>query len=60
VSDDPIRRGHPDRDRINVHQEHELRYWSERFGVTPDQLKAAVRAVGPHVSAVEQKLKRTH
>ena len=35
-----------DRDRINVHEDHELRYWSHRFGVSPDALKRAVSKVG--------------
>lgn len=25
--------------RINVNEEHECRYWAERFGVTPEELK---------------------
>jgi hypothetical protein len=28
-----------DRDRINVHQDHELGYWSKELGVTPEILK---------------------
>ena len=35
-----------DRDRINVHEDHELRYWSHRFGVSRDELKRAVSKVG--------------
>jgi len=34
-----------------------VRYWSEEFGVSQDQLKAAVRKVGHAVSAVEMELK---
>jgi len=40
-----------------VHQEHELRYWSEKFGVTPDDLKEAIDAVGPMVEDVEQRVR---
>ena len=32
-------------------------YWSEKFGVSRDQLKAAVNKVGNSVSAVEKELK---
>ena len=39
-------RGGSDRNRIDVHQSHELRDWSKKFGVSPDQLKEAVQAVG--------------
>ena len=31
-----------DRQRINVSQEHECRYWAQEFGVSPGALKAAV------------------
>jgi hypothetical protein len=33
------------------------RYWSEKFGVSQEQLKAAVKKVGNSVSAVEKELK---
>jgi Protein of unknown function (DUF3606) len=35
-----------DRKRINVHEEHELRYWSHRLGVSSDELKRVVSKVG--------------
>ena len=35
-----------DRKRINIHEDHELRYWSRRFGVSSDELKRAVSKVG--------------
>jgi hypothetical protein len=54
MADDPINRGPQDRNRINIHQDHELRYWTEKFGVTVEQLKAAVEEVGPSAKAVEQ------
>src|SRR3954453_17474025 len=34
--------GLQDLQRVNVHQEHELRYWSRKFGVSPEQLKKVV------------------
>ena len=40
--------------RINVHEDWELKYWTRHFGVTADQLRAAVRAVGPMVANVER------
>jgi hypothetical protein len=60
MSDDKTDRGSPDRDRINVNQQHELRYWSEKFGVTPDELKLAVQDVGPTVAKVQQRLQQRH
>ena len=45
-----------DRKRINVHEVHELRYWSKKFGVSHDQLKAAVRRVGVMADDVAREL----
>jgi hypothetical protein len=33
------------RKRINIHNDYELRYWSNKFGVTPSELRRAARAV---------------
>ena len=48
--------GKPDDSRINIHQDHEVRYWSQTLGVTPAQLKQAVTDVGPMVKDVKRKL----
>ena len=57
MADDKTRSGGQDRARINVNEDYELRDWSKKFGVSPDQLKAAVQAVGTNAAAVEQHLK---
>jgi hypothetical protein len=59
MSDDKTKRGPADRDRINVHEEYELRYWSEKFGCTHEELKAAVMEVGVMPKEVEAELKRS-
>ena len=46
-----------DAKRINIHEDYEVRYWTKRFGVTPEQLKAAVHKVGVMVDDVERELK---
>lgn len=56
MADDPDKRGPQDRSRINIHETHELRYWSEKFGVSPEQLKAAVAKVGVMADAVAKEL----
>jgi hypothetical protein len=56
MSDDLKNRGSQDRTRINVHEEHEVRYWTEKFGVSAEELKKAVEAVGVSSQAVAQKL----
>jgi len=57
MADDLSKRGPQDRSRINTSEDHEVRYWSQKFGVTPEQLKAAVRKVGNSAKAVEKELK---
>ena len=57
MSDNLSKKGMQDRTRINTGEDHELRYWSEKFGVSQDRLKAAVQKVGNSVSAVEKELK---
>lgn len=57
MSDDKSKVGSPDRDRINTHEDYEVRHWSKKFNVSADELKAAVAAVGPTAKAVEGHLK---
>ena len=57
MADDLSRRDGQDRARINIHQEHEVRDWAARFGVTKEQLKAAVQAVGDRADEVERHLR---
>lgn len=59
MADNLESRGGRDRTRIDVHQDHELRDWSKKFGVTPEQLKQAVAAVGTDAAKVEAHLKRS-
>ncbi len=56
MADDKTKAGKGDRDRINVNQEYELRDWSESLGVTPEELRRAVQAVGPMVKDVRRHL----
>jgi len=58
MADDKRNPGHPDRDRININEDYELRDWSEKLGVSKEQLAAAVKRVGPMIRDVEVELKR--
>lgn len=60
MSDDLNQRGPQDRSRINVNESHELRYWTKELGVTEEQLRAAVKAVGVSASAVRDHLTAQH
>jgi hypothetical protein len=55
--DNKLKTGSPDKDLINTSEIYELQYWSKKFGVTLEQLKSAVRAVGNSANAVEKRLK---
>jgi hypothetical protein len=46
-----------DSSRINVNEDYELRYWTKKFGVSAERLKAIVKTVGMSVTAVEKYLK---
>jgi hypothetical protein len=56
MPDDLTNRGRPDRDRINVNEDHELRNWAHKFGISTDELKEAVKAVGDRAKAVKEHL----
>jgi hypothetical protein len=59
MPDDKTKRGPQDRAKINVQEKYEMDYWSKKFGVTRDQLRSAVKKVGPAAEAVERKLNRS-
>jgi hypothetical protein len=44
--------------RINLHEEWEVVWWSAKFSVTPEALRAAVAEVGPTGEEVEKRLKK--
>ena len=48
----------PDCKRINLNEDHEVRYWSEKFGVTEERLREAVHKVGNRAKAVQEELNR--
>jgi hypothetical protein len=52
MPDDLSDRGPQDRARISLSEEHEIRYWTEKFGVTKERLTEAVDQVGSTADAV--------
>ena len=58
MSDDLTNRGPRDRARINVSEDHELRYWTKELGVSEERLKEAVKAVGVSVESVREHLRK--
>jgi len=57
MSDDKTKTAPQDASKINIHEDYEVRYWTKRFGVTPEQLREAVAKVGTSAAAVETELK---
>lgn len=56
MADDLTKRGKPDQIRVNVHEDWELRERSKEWNVTPQQIKDAVKKVGPMVKDVKKEL----
>jgi hypothetical protein len=46
MSDDKFNRGQPDRSKINMHEDYEVKYWTRHFGVTREELQKIVDRVG--------------
>ena len=57
MADDLKETGRQDDQRINVDQDHELSYWSQKLGVSRDRLREAVAKAGPMVRNVERHLR---
>lgn len=54
--DDKKNTGSPDRDRINLQEDYEVQYWTKTLGVSSEELRKAVEAVGPTADAVRRHL----
>jgi hypothetical protein len=55
---DARERGPINRTQINVNEGFELRYWAKQLNVSLEQVRSAVRKVGPELDAVRLELKR--
>lgn len=58
MADNPSNRGSPDRDRINMNEDYEVRDWAKKLGVSEEELRRAVAQVGDRADAVRQHLGR--
>jgi hypothetical protein len=58
MTDDRSKTDSADRDRINMHEDYEVRYWSQKWQVNREQLADAVRSVGVMVKDVAAKLRK--
>jgi len=58
MADDKSKVGQPDRLRINTSEDYEVHDWARELGVSVEQLRAAVKAVGPMAADVRKYLKQ--
>ena len=55
--DSLTKREQPDRSKINMHEDYEVKYWTHELGVTRAQLQLAIDKVGNSAAAVRKQLK---
>jgi hypothetical protein len=58
MSDDRSKAGGADRQRIDIHQDDDLRAWAKKLGVSEQDICDAVAKVGVMSEDVERELKR--
>jgi 3-oxoacyl-[acyl-carrier-protein] synthase III len=56
MSDNLTKRDQRDRSMINMHEDFEVKYWTEELGVSSDELQKAVDKVGNSAAAVRKEL----
>jgi hypothetical protein len=56
MSDDKLNRGQPDRCKINMSEDYEVKYWTKHLGVSREELQLAVDLVGDSAAAVRKQL----
>lgn len=57
MADDKSKTGPADGSRINIHEDYEVQYWSEKLRCTKEALERAVEKVGPMADAVKKELR---
>jgi len=58
MSDDKTKRGGPDRSKINMSEEYEVKYWAKELGVSRDELQKVIDKVGNSAAIVRKELGR--
>jgi hypothetical protein len=54
--DDKLNRVRPDRSKINMSEDYEVRYWTKHLNVSREVLQCAVDKVGNSAAAVRKEL----
>ena len=58
MADNKSNTGSPDRERINMSEDYEVRDWTESLGVSRENLQEAVDAVGSSADKVREYLNK--
>ena len=56
MADDKMKRGQPDRSKINMNVDYEAKYWAKQLGVTRDELQRVIDKVGNGAASVRKEL----
>lgn len=56
MADDIIKPVRPDRSKINMSEDDEVRHWTKHLGVSREELERAVNKVGNSAAAVRKEL----
>ena len=56
MTDNLTKRGQPDRSKINMHEAHEVKYWTHALGVSREELQKAIDKVGNSAATVRKEL----
>ena len=56
MPDDKSKRIQPDRSKINMQEEYEVRYWTKHLGIDQAELRRLVAKVGNSAAAVRKEL----
>jgi Protein of unknown function (DUF3606) len=54
--DDLKKTGSQDRSKINMHESHEVQYWTKHLNVSKEELQRAIDKVGNGAAAVRKQL----
>jgi hypothetical protein len=57
MADNKTKTAPQDSRKVNLSENYEVQYWTNRFGCTPTELETAVKEAGPMAKDVEKQLK---
>jgi len=58
MAESKTKQAQADKARVNINDADDLKFWADKFGVTPIRIKDAVASVGTLATKVEQYLQK--